>query len=153
MLDFRYATRKLRQAPGFAAVAALSLAIGIGATVTMYAVIDAADFRGLPYPRADRLVVDEQTVGGAEWDQAGDSLTSAPVATTGMWLRSAHSFTAMSRVGRAPLTWPHDDETELLEMSTVGPDFFAMLGATPMIGRAVASSDTTAGAPGGRAEI
>src|ERR1019366_7961335 len=43
LLDFRYAMRKSRLAPGFTTVAALSLAIGIGATVTMYAVVDAAD--------------------------------------------------------------------------------------------------------------
>ncbi len=60
MLDSRYALRKLRRAPGFAVASVLSLAIGIGATVTMYAVVDAADIRGLPYPHADQLFVLEQ---------------------------------------------------------------------------------------------
>ncbi len=150
MLDFRYAGRKLRQAPGFAAVAALSLAIGIGGTVTMYAVIDAADIRGLPYPNADQLVVVEQT---ATVRQRADGpqvvrASPAPPATTAIWLGSTHTFTAMSRVGLGELHWPHDDETETLDVASIGPEFFAILGATPLFGRVIAPSDTNSDAPG-----
>ena len=149
MLDFRYAGRKLRQAPGFAVVAALSLAIGIGATVTMYAVIDAADIRGLPYPEANRLFVLQQTamirprVDGPLVQNA----SSAPPATTAVWLASSHAFDAMSRVGLGQLYWPHDDESEELPIAIVDAGFFRMLGATPAIGREIAASDTLAGAP------
>ena len=149
LLDFRYAARKLRQAPGFAVVAALSLAIGIGATVTMYAVIDVADIRGLPYPHAEQLVVVEQTAAvrrgatGPEIVQA----SPAPASTTTIWLGSAHTFTTMSRVGIAQLRWPHDDESELLDVAAVGPDFFPMLGGVPIMGRAIAPSDTNSDAP------
>lgn len=150
MLDFRYAFRKLREAPGFAAVATLSLAIGIGATVTMYAVVDAADIRGLPYPNAERLIVIEQTIAGPP-SPAGPPVVHAapaPSTTTSIWLSSAHAFSAMSLVGHANWGWTHDEETELLEVAAVGPQFFAMLGATPIIGRAIAPSDTNPDAPG-----
>ena len=150
MLDFRYAFRKLREAPGFTAVATLSLAIGIGATVTMYAVVDAADIRGLPYPHADRLFVLEQTIASRPNPTAPVvvNATPAPAATTAIWLNSTHSFSAMSRVGRNEMYWVHDDETELLDARAVGPNFFAMLGATPFIGRTIAPSDTNPDAPG-----
>lgn len=150
VLDLRYGLRKLRLAPGFTAVAALSLAIGIGATVTMYAVVDAADIRGLPYPRADQLVVIEQTTlapsrpGGPKVAHT----SPAPEATTAAWLGAARSFSAMSRVGANWLRWVHDDEAEQLDLTAVGPQFFPMLGATPLLGRTIVPADTNANAPG-----
>ena len=54
--DFRYALRTLRQRPGFAAVAILTLALGCGATTVMFTVINGVLFRPLAYPEADRLV-------------------------------------------------------------------------------------------------
>ncbi len=150
VLDVRYAVRKLQLAPGFTAVAALSLAIGIGATVTMYAVVDAADIRGLPYPHADRLYVIEGT-GTMRTSLKGPDLTvGRPVlaSTAADWRRSTHAFGTMARVGHGMLFWARDDETENLEVSTVGPDFFQLLGATPVIGRGIAANDTNPDAPG-----
>jgi predicted permease len=150
MLDFRYAARKLRQAPGFAAVASLSLAIGIGATVTMYAVIDAADIRGLPYPQADRLYVLQQTAmirPRADGPYIANA-SAAPAATTSVWIATTHAFDSMSRVGLGQLLWPHDDESEVLPVAVVGAGFFPLLGATPMIGRGIVAADTSADAPG-----
>jgi len=150
LLDFRYAFRKLREAPGFAAAAMLSLAIGIGATVTMYSVIDAADIRGLPYPDANRLYVLQQTA--LIRTRADGPLVAnpspAPAATTAVWLASTHAFDAAARVSRGALLWPHDDESEMVDIAAVGAGFFGMLGAKPMIGRAIAPTDTNADAPG-----
>jgi predicted permease len=150
MLDFRYALRKLREAPGFTVVATLSLAIGIGATVTMYSVVDAADIRGLPYPEANRLYVLQQTA-MIRTRADGPLVTNAspaPAATTAVWLATAHAFDATARVGREQLLWPHDDESEPLDVASVGSGFFGMLGAKPVLGRAIAPGDTTADAPG-----
>ena len=54
--DFRYAVRRLRAEPGFAAAVILVLSLGIGANTAVFSAIDAAFFRPLPFPHADRLV-------------------------------------------------------------------------------------------------
>jgi predicted permease len=54
--DFHYAVRTLRQRPGFAAVALLTLALGVGATTVMFTLINGVLLKPLPYPQAERLV-------------------------------------------------------------------------------------------------
>lgn len=153
MLDFRHALRRLKRAPGFTAVASLSLAIGIGATVTMYGVVDAADVRKLPYPSADRLVVIQEATTRDMPDGHGGPVfgNATSAATFADWHSQAHAFDGMALAGytggvNQGLHWAHADETELLHVSAVSPEFFSLLGATPILGRGVIPNDTVASA-------
>jgi hypothetical protein len=56
LIDIRYALRTMRSNPGFTAVAAITLALGLGATTAIYTVVDRVLLRPLPYPQAERLV-------------------------------------------------------------------------------------------------
>src|SRR4030095_14677419 len=54
--DLAYGVRSLRANPGFAVIAILTLALGIGATTAIYSVVDSILFQPLPFPDSDRLV-------------------------------------------------------------------------------------------------
>jgi putative ABC transport system permease protein len=149
VLDFRYAIRKLRLAPGFTAAATVSLAIGIGATVTMFAVVDTADIRALPYPDADHLVAIEETGTMTSGNGHGRVFPegTSPDAIDA-WRRST-TFSAMSVVTNREVYWSQTaDENERLILPEVGAEFFSLLGSNAIIGRTIAPSDTSADAPG-----
>src|SRR6476646_1655127 len=66
MNNLRFALRQLRKSPGFAAVAILTLAIGIGACTSIFSLVESVLLRPLPYPHSEQLVVVQQQYKGTQ---------------------------------------------------------------------------------------
>jgi putative ABC transport system permease protein len=143
--DIRYAVRGMRRQPMFSAVAVLSLAFGIGATTTVFSVIDALDFRPLPFHDADRLVwLAEVTPPGYEGCARCAWWTSPPTLLD--WKAQSGSFAEVAAAAYGEFDWQHEEVNESLSAQSVTPGFFELLGSRMILGRGFAASDTSAGA-------
>ena len=136
--ELRYALRLLRKSPGFTATALLTLAICLGANLTMFAAIDSILLRPLPFPHEDQLVTIFNTYPKAGVERDGASFTN-------YYERRGHipAFSSLSlyRYGAATIGEPGATNRE--EIMRVSPDFFATLGRGPVMGRSFSEEETT----------
>jgi predicted permease len=134
---FRQTLRRFVREPRFMVTALLTLALCIGANLTIFAVIDSALLRPLPFPAADQLVTLFNTYPRAGVERDGSSLTN-------YYERRGHiaavSGFAIYREGTAIVG--DASVTEREAVIRVSPDFFATLGIGPLIGRAFAEGET-----------
>lgn len=141
MNDFRLALRRLRQAPGFAAVAILTLALAIGANTAVFSIADAVLFRPLPYESPDRLV----TVLMRDAD-TGVTYTSVPAEHLKFLSGLNDVIEGIGRIEMAsslPVTT--DSGTESVRRAVATADYFTLLGSHPARGRLFDESDLGAG--------
>jgi putative ABC transport system permease protein len=139
--DLRYAIRSLRTSPGFTIIAALTLALGIGANTAIFSVVDAVILEPLPYRDADRVIVFFGTApqkGLPEVDLTEELMTMYPQRSRTLELVAAHDRRGFTLTGTG--------DPERLEGGVVSADFFHVLGATPILGRAFATGDDVEGA-------
>jgi len=137
--DLQYAARQMMKSPGFAVVAILTLALGIGANTAIFSVVNAVLLDPLPYPDANRLVVlfhnkPHFTRGSISYLNFLD------------WQRYNRSFEAMAayRWGAAKLTGA--GEPENLSGRMVSAGFFEILGVKPSLGRTFTADEDRLGA-------
>ncbi|MBI1763340.1 MAG: ABC transporter permease [Acidobacteria bacterium] len=148
MQDIRFGWRVLRQRRGFTLVAALSLALGIGANTAIFSVVDSILLRPLPYPGAARLVKlaaanFQQQVQWEHWNRAG-----VPLADFREWQAQSQSFEEMALytgAGAYPTTV--DDDSRYLLGSRVSMNLFAMLGTRAALGRLFVPADEQPDSP------
>jgi putative ABC transport system permease protein len=129
--DVRHAVRSLRRSRGFAAVAVLALAVGIGGNTAVFSVVDATRTQAIPYKDPERLVnlignVDRGTIErrGASYPDFLD------------WRAQAtRSFEDLAAVDSQMQTLTEADSSERFETEFVSASYFSLLGATPALGR------------------
>jgi putative ABC transport system permease protein len=141
--DLRYAFRAWRRAPGFAIAAALTLALGIGATTAIFSIVDGVLVRGLPYRDADRVVDLWETS-----DAGGFRLPSYPTfkdwrAQTADW---GAAFEEIAFLKGAQAIYVGDKGPERLNTGAVTPGFFHLLGARTLLGRTFLPNEERPGA-------
>ena len=143
MNDFRLALRTLRTSPGFALTAILTLALGIGLATAVFTVADALLLRRLPVQDQDRLVV--------LWGQAPDRAFDYPF-TLDEAREFARQTRALTRVaffayeGAWPTPIREGGRIARLRRGLVSGEFFDVLGAQPVLGRALNPADDVVGA-------
>ncbi|HEY8411975.1 MAG TPA: ABC transporter permease [Pyrinomonadaceae bacterium] len=140
MTDLRYGLRWLRKNPGFAALAVLTLAVGIGVNTAMFSVVNAVLLRPLPFPEADRIV----------WmAESGPEVKNRWVSYPNFvdWRERNQSFEAMSTFRGWSLNLTGSGEAENLNARLVSADYFKVMRATPLLGRDFTDEDDRLGAP------
>lgn len=134
----RYAARSLRKTPRFTITVLLTLAICLGANLTIFGVVDSILIRPLPFPEPDRLVTMFNTYPKAGVDRDGSSIANyyerrgAIPAFAGVALYRD----TMEVVGEA-------GSAEREPMARISPDFFSTLGVGPAIGRGFTDDETS----------
>ena len=140
--DLKYAVRSLSRAPVASAAAVLCLALGIGATATMFSVLDSTLLRPLPFAQPDRLM----DLWSAQLEQ-GRRRTTVSYQDFVDWRASARSFEAMAGVQFRSLTFSDTDEPERVQGAAVSAGLFRLLGIAPVLGRDFVEADDRPGAP------
>ena len=141
--DIRYAIRALSKSPGFAAVAILTLALGIGANTAIFSVIDATLLKPLPYPNTDTLVLVWQTYGGNGPDNINivSALNMMDVQKQNTVLESMGWFDSAGKGYNLAL----GDQPERVSGVRVTASFFDVLGVKPLLGRTFLPEEETVG--------
>jgi predicted permease len=145
--DIRYGLRLLRRTPGFAGLAVVTLALGIGATTAVFSLVNAVLLRDLPYRDPARLVFLYEPIPG---------IPGAPLEAWGpvngdffTWQKESRSFVslAMFTTGSLNASLGHapGDAAFSAAASRVTADFFRVLGVSPALGRTVDNADTQPG--------
>jgi predicted permease len=152
--NMRYALRQLRRSPGFATIAIITLALGIGANTTIFSLVNAFLLRPLPYPQPDRLGVvvshvegispssgqlvqeDNTSQDGKTWEEVRDQIPSAHAAV----------FAGTSGVNLVAGSGP-GAEIRYVQDMRVSSGYFNVLGIPLVLGRGFTQEEDRPGGP------
>lgn len=143
-VDLRFALRSLTRTPGWTAVALLTIALGIGATTTVFSVADTLLVRNIPYPDASRIfmVMREFTIDGRK------AFASVPLAAVHELSQSSRTIESIVRFGRTAGPLGSGPDTVTAHAAIIDTGFLAFAGTRPLIGRNFTVEETTPGGPG-----
>ncbi|HEX6624897.1 MAG TPA: ABC transporter permease [Pyrinomonadaceae bacterium] len=140
--DVRYSFRLLWKDKGFAAIAVLTLALGIGANTAIFSVVDATLLRPLPYRDPDRLVHLWET--SPQQQQFAEREASYPDFLD--WKEQNRVFEGVGGYSRRSFTLTGRDAPDLLRGVAVTDGFFQVLGVEPVAGRSFQAGEDRPGA-------
>jgi predicted permease len=138
--DLKFGARQLRRDPGFALVAIVTLALGIGMNAVMFTLVDSLFLRPLPYPSAEQLVspgLRDPRRDGTFYGGNPQSLERVRALTNNVWSLAGWSGWSYTLTGSG--------EPEVLRGAAVTNNFLDVIGVQPMIGRGFRDGDQVAG--------
>ena len=138
VFDFRYSLRTLKKSPGFAAVAVLTLALGIGANTAVFTVVNGVLLRPLPYLDQDRLV----TLWSARPEDSRRFLPSYPDYQA--WKSQSESFEQMAFIYGDEIVLRTDEGLDPMLAAFVSSEFFSALQGRAVIGTPFSEIDENA---------
>jgi putative ABC transport system permease protein len=136
--DLRYGVRMLWKAPGFTAIAVISLALGIGANTAIFSVLNGAMLRPLPFKEADKLLI----IWEVEKKSRG-STRMPPTANIVDWTNQSQTFEDIGMVspGSGPSNLTGLGPAERIREQMTSPNLFSVLGVSPILGRTFSKDD------------
>src|SRR5918995_2923692 len=134
--DLKYGFRSLIKRPGFAAIAIITLALGIGANTAIFSVVNAVLLRPLPFADPNRLAMvwEDATFAGFPRN------TPAP-ANYVDWETQTQSFADMAAIVEWTFNLTGDGDPERVSTYLVTANFFPLLGVPPALGRVFTPDD------------
>jgi len=137
--DLRYAIRMFLKSPGFAAIAVLTLALGISANTALFTFVNGVLLNPLPYPHSEQLTAVYGKSPGVD---------QAPSAYLNFldWQRDTKTFSSMAMYRNQDYNFIGIGEAERLSGYMISADFFFTLGVNPVLGRTFRSDDDQVGA-------
>jgi len=137
--DFRFGLSALARDPGFAVIAVSVLALGIGANVAMFSIVDAVLLKPLPFPNPDRLV--------RVWEAPRPGVTNATSTLDFLdWKRLGTTFEALAAEAPVSVALTGSGEPVRLSGKTVTSDYFRVFATKPLIGRTFTAREGQRGA-------
>ena len=142
--DVRFALRSLGRSPGWTSVALLTIALGVGATTTVFSVADALLVRPSPYRDASRVFVirREFTIDGHT------AFASMPISAVREWRSSARTIEGVAPFSRYAGQLGSGSSAVTVRAALIDTGFLAFAGAHPLIGRNFTADEMTPGGPG-----
>ncbi|HEY7856332.1 MAG TPA: ABC transporter permease [Terriglobales bacterium] len=138
--ELRYGLRSLRQAPAFAAIAILTLGLGLGANTAIFSMVDAVLLRPLPFPQPDRLI--EARESSRNFPSMSDSYPDFLD-----WAADTHSFTGLAAYRNTDDVLTHAGTPAIVSGQDATAQYFDVLGIKPELGRTFTPAEDRVGAP------
>jgi putative ABC transport system permease protein len=140
--DVRYALRRMAKEPGYVAIAAVILGLGIGANTAIFSVLNAVLARPLPYAHGEDILHIHQVAPKAKISEMQFS-----VAEINDYRRRNNSFEAFAEYHTMLFTLLGQGDSERVRTGVVSAGFFGMFGVTPALGRDFRAADEQLNAP------
>jgi predicted permease len=131
--DTRYTFRQLRKSPGFTVTAILMLALGIGATTSIFSIVEGVLLRPLPFPDPDRLVIMGDVLEGSHCASCAQSSVTPPDIRN--YMRDTQSFSHLGGYRGRLFELSGTGDPAAVNATRMSGEVFAALGVPPLLGR------------------